>query len=150
MDYKAVFAVALTLTLAVVALSAAYIAGSSLGEKTPLPSSGNKGKTGDEKGAAWMPSGIAVSYVWLQNGVRIDLTVSRPDPCHNVGLKEYKAIGKRLYIELAATGPRPGTYCIQVVPPPFTASVFFPVERGVYTLIITVNGKPVRTITVTP
>ncbi len=142
-----VAAVTLILLLAV---ASAYIAGRGLDARL-TPSKAYGGNSRQVKGSlAWTPPEIVESYVWLPNGLRVDITVRLPDPCHHVDLEGYRRSGDKLLVELSAWAPPPGTYCIQVVPRPFKASLFFPVSKGSYTLEILVNGKPVKQISITP
>ncbi len=108
------------------------------------------GSEPQKEGPDWTPSYLVVSYTWLSSGLRVDITVQRPNPCYRVALAGYRASGKTLIVELTAKGPAPGTYCIEVVPPPFKSTVFFTVDKGEYTLLVVVNGKPAKKIPVTP
>jgi len=147
---RALLVVASVVLILLLAVASAYIAGRRLDARLS-PSSGAGGGSRQAKGSVeWTPPEIVESYAWLPNGLRVDITVRLPDPCHRVDLEGYRRSGDRLLVELSAWAPPPGTYCIQVVPKPFKASLFFPVSKGVYTLEIIVNGKTVKQISITP
>ena len=110
----------------------------------------NKTATKHNINMTWIPSHISISYIWTNNGLKVNIIIKRPNPCYTITLVGYRVYKKILIIELKAKAPPPGTYCIQVIPPPFKSTVFFTVEKGDYTLLIIINGKPVKRIPVTP
>ena len=50
--------------------------------------------------------------------VAIDLLLQRPNPCYRVEAVTVQPQGAAILVEIRGASPPPGTFCIQVVPPP--------------------------------
>ena len=102
------------------------------------------------KPEAWIPPRIDVRYRWVGEGLELYIKVDLPDPCHRVRVENTSVKQGTIQVYLEATQPPPRTYCIQVVPKPYTAMLKFKLEKNRYLVKIIVNGKTVKELVVLP
>ncbi len=100
------------------------------------------------KSVKWYPATISLNYKWVEEGLEVFLKIKLPDPCHKVRIVETRVDGRKIIIYVEAESPPPNTYCIQVLPRPYTAKLLFYVSKGYYKIEVVVNDKIMREVVV--
>lgn len=103
---------------------------------------------GVNESVKWYPDSISLNYKWVEEGLEVFLKIKLPDPCHKVRIVEARVDGRKIIIYVEAESPPPNTYCIQVLPRPYTAKLLFNVSKGYYKIEVVVNDRTMREVVV--